>query len=82
MAELINSDHLIDTSHPDFTVQFVLDQLAECAKIGQKVREVHKVEFALLDSTGFLADIYRIKIHFAKSNSNPPFLCIFKVKLK
>ncbi|KAI1730212.1 ecdysteroid kinase domain-containing protein [Ditylenchus destructor] len=78
----IDLNKIIDSSCKDFTVGFVIskldgkDSLWDCQRSSHDIKNV---EVSLLDTSGFMSDIYSVLFEFTANSSALSFTVIFKV---
>nr|CAD2177433.1 unnamed protein product [Meloidogyne enterolobii] len=77
-----NFQQQIDSSNPNFTIKFILDQLIKSKQkpLGlEGINEIESVNVNLMGIGGFISKLFRIKIKLNKNERKEEFNCIFKI---
>nr|CAD2163292.1 unnamed protein product [Meloidogyne enterolobii] len=77
-----NFQQQIDSSNPNFTIKFILDNLIKSKQkpLGlEGINEIESVNVNLMGIGGFISKLFRIKIKLNKNERKEEFNCIFKI---
>uniref|UniRef100_A0A915N9Z7 CHK kinase-like domain-containing protein n=1 Tax=Meloidogyne javanica TaxID=6303 RepID=A0A915N9Z7_MELJA len=79
---ITNFQQQIDSSNPNFTINFILDNLIKSKQkpLNLKgINEIESVNVNLMGIGGFISKLFRIKIKLNKNERKEEFNCIFKI---